>query len=166
MKNPKIDLDKIIIEPFPEKPSKIWDHEPRELFYDYRLFAFFNSEKIGHLTISVLHSLGDLRKRNDFWFDLSKKPQVIRPVVVFQGTEPPYRGQGVSGRLIIMANVLSKAKFQQPLSSDTTFCGNSFYDANGQYYCERSAKRVWEKLEKEELAKYCPYRGNPRWTMI
>jgi len=162
----KINLEEIRLDNFPEKPTRIWNHDEKKIFYDYRLFAFFNAEKIGHLTISVLHSLEDLRERNNFWFNLSKRPHVIRPVVVFQGTEPPYRGQGVSGRLIIMANVLSKAKFQQPLSSDTTFCGNSFYDANGQYYCERSAKRVWEKLEKEGLAKYCPYRNMPRWVMF
>jgi len=166
MENPKIDLDKIIIEPFPENPTCILRHEPGKIRYDYKLSGFFNENEIGHLTISLMHHLENLRKRDNFWFDLSKKPPVIRPFVFFQKTEEAYRGQGVSGRLIVLANELSKIKFGQPLYSSISFVPNYFPIWDKKPKFEQPGKRVWEKLERDGLAKSCPYHGKPRWVMI
>jgi len=161
----KINLEEIQLDNFSEKPTHILENSPGIVIHDYKLFGYFKNEKVGHVTIAIMHSLEDLRKRNDFWFNLSQKPPTIRPFVFYQDTEPAYMGQGVSGRLIILANEISKIKFQQPLSSSTQFVHNHCHNWQEFSYAERPAKRVWEKLERDELAKYCPYNGNPRWTM-
>ena len=99
----KINLQDIALQNIPEKPSKIWDKNIKR-FFDYRIHGYLKTEEVGHITVSVCDFTKDPEDFNDFWFEKKRKPWIPRPVAVFQGTENPYRGQGVSGEMLIMVN--------------------------------------------------------------
>jgi hypothetical protein len=159
----KIDLSQVRIE-FPEKPTKIWDHHSKACFQDYRVFGYFGEEQIGHITVSLCQLMEDSEKC-DFWFEKKKKVWIPRPVAVFQRTESGYKGQGVSGKLLVLVNETVKSKYNMPLASDLTFCRRSPQEYDERVFAERPAMRVWEKLEEQELAYRRDYHHKPRWIM-
>lgn len=161
----KINLQDIVIQNIPDKPTKIWDSSPQKVFHDYKVFGYFRGQEVGHITVSLCQYSTIKDDINDFWFEKKRKIWIPRPVAVFQGTENPYRGKGVSGEMLIMVNELVKERFNRPLASDTTFCENYFGSWNNKNYAKRPAMRVWEKLEEKGLAYSKPYKGNPRWIM-
>jgi hypothetical protein len=171
MSHKSINLQDILIQNIPEKPTRIWDHSPQKVFHDYRVrgYVFDNgkAEEIGHITLSLCQYSTKKDDNDDFWFERKRKVLVPRVVAVFQGTEPNYRGQGVNAELLRLINELVKARFGKPISSDIGFCENPL---GKKYACvkgftERPAMRVWEKLEARRLAYSRPYKGKPRWIM-
>ncbi len=159
----KIDLDQIEIE-FPEKPTKIWGLDSDQTFYDFRGLARIGSEEVGHITLSVCKKY-PLKKRNDFWFIEEEGYGPVRPVVVYQGTEKEYRGQGANGKFIILTNEIIKRRFGRSLASDTHFCLSPLGKQALPKYSQYPGRRVWEKLEAQGLAYSKPYIGKPRWIM-
>ncbi len=159
----RINLNSIIID-FPEKPSKIWDHDNGYIFHDYRAKAYFLGNEIGHITVSIALAYPE-NERNDFWFCKKGKKTIARPVAVFQETAKAYRGQGINVKLLKLVNKIVKARFNEPLASDTTFVGNADYQWKEKNYAERPGIRTWEKLQKERLAYLKLYKDNPRWIM-
>jgi len=159
----KIDLSQVRIE-FPEKPTRVWDHCSKSNFYDYRVFGYCGEEEIGHITVSLCQFMeGD--EKNDFWFEKKKRVWIPRPVAVFQRTEAGYKGQGVSGKLLVLVNEEVKRRDNMPLASDITFCQRPMYMDDKRGFAERPAMRVWEKLEEQELAYRRDYHHKPRWIM-
>jgi len=152
----KIDLNKIKIR-YPEKPFI-----DRDFRKDYKVFGFLGDDLVGHITVSLLDNA--VSEKNDFWFEKRKRIWVPRPVAVYQETEHDFRGQDVSGKLLVLVNEDVKIKYQMPLASSTTFCLNST-DWKVRGFVERPAKRVWEKLEAEGLAYRRDYQSNTRWVM-
>jgi len=159
----KINLDELRID-FPQKPSKIWDHDSKKVFYDYRVWAFSGEDKVGHITVSVCQAY-PIGERCTFWFDRRCKYSA-RPVVVFQDTEEDYKGQGINGRVIVLANELAKERFHQPLVSDNHFIRNPRHLHEDFNYALYPSMRVWEKLEAAGLAKSACYKHKPRWAML
>lgn len=158
-----MDLSQIRIE-FPESPTRIWDHSPKTIFHDYRVLGYLDDGKVGHINVSVCQLMAG-EEKNDFWFMKRKKLWTPRPVAVFQRTELDYRGQGVSGKLLVLVNEEVQKKYGLPLVSDTTFCSSPVADWKSRGFAERPAIRVWEKLEREGLASRCDYKNLPRWVM-
>lgn len=159
----RINLNSITIN-FPNEPSKIWNNDPRYIFQDYRAKAYFLGDEIGHITVSIALAYPE-NERNDFWFHKKGKKSLARPVAVFQETERAYRGQGINVKMLKLVNRIVKARFNEPLASDTTFVGNADYQWKEKNYAEHPAIRTWEKLQEERLAYFRPYKDIPRWIM-
>lgn len=104
----------------------------------------------------------EIREVNDFWFSTHNGLAVPKPVVMDQHTAEEYRGQGIQGRLIMIANETAKFRFKEPLSSSVLFI-DSPYSERG--FHPKPGLRVWEKLEKEGRAHYKPFNNRPRWIM-
>jgi hypothetical protein len=160
----KIDLTRLTID-FPQNPTQVWDHSSSRIYYDYRVYGLFESNRVGYVNVSIPGEMND--KKNDFWFEKRGKIWIPRPVAVFQSTEEEYRGQGVSGQLLILVNQFVKNKYDASLASDTIFCSNPVGDWHDRGFSSgRPAKRVWRKLEELGLAYRRNYRNSARWVMI
>jgi hypothetical protein len=173
MTESNINLSDIVVQNIPDQPTKIWDHSPQKVFYDYKVFGYIKGQEVGHITLSLCHYSIIPEDLNDFWFEKKRGVWTPRPVAVFQKTREPFRGKGVSGELLILVNELAKQKYQMPIASDATFCSNPFWDWKEKNLAEKPAIRVWQKLEARGLAYSKPYRDrgskkeiHPRWIMF
>ena len=160
----KLNLSEIRIE-FLEEPTRNFNHDNGNLWYDYDISAFIDKTKLGHITISRRTGIARDKKPDDFWFNLNFDPPIMRPVVVYQDTFEKYRGRGVSGRILVLANEKAKKIFDEPLASDTLFSQNQARNFAGKNYHPYPGMRVWQKLDKEELAYFRPFNDKPRWIM-
>jgi hypothetical protein len=153
----KVDLSKLRIE-FPERPN--YDNDRRT---DYRVECYFENEGVGHVTIARLNSC--LAENDDFWAEKREEIWIPRSVVFFQETKLGFRGHGINGRLLVLANEETKRRYQMPLASSTNFLINELHNWEEHSFAEYPSMRVWEKLELEGLAYRKDYQGKPRWVM-
>ena len=140
------------------KPEKEWESNGR-FWEDYIFKAFFNKEEVGYLRISrVLNQVG---KSSDFYFlDFSRKKPIPKPYISFQRVYERFRGNGICGNLIILANEFYHEKLGSNLYSDTLFCDGG-----------KISKKPWLKLEKQRLVVYEPYfyeenNKHDRWRVL
>jgi hypothetical protein len=158
----KINLEELRID-FPEKPCKIWADNPDILIYDYQSTGYLFNQKVGYITISIASP--DSKEKDWFYFSYLGSKIIPLPVVSYQSTEEEYRGQSISGGIIILSNEITKRIFKHPLISDTNFLQNKNSDWKKKGYARYPGMRVWQKLEDDSLAYYHPYDGEPRWMM-
>jgi hypothetical protein len=79
--------------------------------------------------------------------DTSRNPPIPKPYVSFQETEEQFRGQGICGRLIVLANEFYRGKLGTTLYSDTHFV----------FSFKEQSKQVWRKLQAQGLAVFEQY---------
>lgn len=159
----KIDLTKLTIK-FPEEPTEIKeDEEKRKCWHNY-LVPCFSDKQVGCIRVSLAIKYPE-KYRGDFWHNLDVSPIKIRPVVIWQNTDENFYGNGISGKIITLANEIAKNRFNQPLASDTLFCASPSCYWDIYDFAERPAMRVWEKLEEQGLAYRKDYQNKPRWIM-
>jgi len=153
----KINLDYLTIVPT-VNPTREWNLNGFD-WEDYRITGFLCDLEVGHITISRAEKYDE--KYDRFFFDGSTDPPTPKPFVAYQGTEEEFRGNGICGKLIIFANEFYRGKLGTTLYSDTHFV-QSF---------RVQSKRVWQKLQEQELAVFKPYvldsgGKQDRWFMI
>lgn len=153
-----IDLDKLEINA-PLMPTRTW-REKRRNMERYDVTALVNRKEVGNLRIvRALNITGDLDEDN-FYFDFSSGIMTPRPFISWQKTREDFRGQGISGLVIVKADEFYSLRFGH-LYSDTKFL-EPFKTAS---------KRVWQKLEEQGLARYEPHvlesgERLDRWFMV
>lgn len=119
-------------------PARIWDNNG-DTYEEYVVFAFLKSAFAGYITIDRKVSNYNI---DEYYTELETgKP---KPLVYYMETEEAFRGNGLSGAIIKMANDFYGDSLGTRLYSPTHFIRNS------------GSKRVWEKLENERAAEYEP----------
>src|SRR3989344_8198249 len=137
-------LDDLIIQA-PLNPTRQDNLNDRD-WEGYRVEGFINGVYVGHITIT--RGLNCAGRYNDrFFLELSRNPPVPKPYVSYQETQEEFRGRGICGKLIILANEFYRGKLGTTLYSDTHFV-ISF---------EKQSKRVWQKLQEKNIAVFEPY---------
>ena len=159
----KINLSQFVIN-FPDKPDNIREDEPYgKTWHDYTVSGLINKIELGKIRISLAVKYPP-HQLNDFWHNMDENPPRARPVVAYQETEEKFFGNGISGRIIILANEIVKIKFNEPLASDTLFVSSIYFDYQERGFAKYPSRRVWEKLEEQGLA-YRRDCNHPRWIM-
>jgi hypothetical protein len=143
---------------------------------EYAVYAYLleeyskgNKDPAGYLNITrALNFTGDF-VQNALLFNMAKKLPVPKPYVNYQFTDEHYRGLGLSGALIVSANDFYKEHLGTNLHSDYSFCRE--FNLSPRNPSSTPAKRVWQKLELQGLAKHIPcYDKNnkrrDRWVML
>lgn len=141
-------------------PNDRWVNNNK--YYErYTVKGFLENELVGRLNITrATHC--DKKNYEDFYFEFKDRMYIPKPYISWQSTEENYRGQGINGHLITLANEFYCKAFDSPLYSDIHFIKNT----------RKSTKRVWKKLEKNGLAIFEPYKNETtkelqdRWKMI
>jgi hypothetical protein len=146
----KVDVSRLRVD-FPEDPLTTKVRGVCGFWEDYEVYGIIDGVKVGELEIARLVEYPD-SKLSDFWHNLSFNPPLSRPVVVHQRTYEDFRGNGISGELIILANEIAKRRFNEPMASDITFLVNDKRNWQKGGFAEYPAMRVWEKLEERGLA--------------
>jgi len=127
---------------------------------EYKVEGLLEGISVGHITIS--RSLNGTRMYDyKFFLDISVYPPIPKPWVSYQETKEEYRGNGICGKLIVLANEFYRGKFGTVLYSDTTFLTNFRYQS----------KRVWQKLQEQDLAVFEQYLSESgekqdRWFLL
>lgn len=139
-----VDLDKILIEASAIPSRKLNVHG--RLLEQYEVRAYLEGVYVA--AINIERALNTTGKDSDRVFlDFRSSPPVPNPIVSYQKTEESFRGEGIIGRVIFLANEFYREFFGKPLYS-TTYSTPSARRAAPQ--------RVWKKLESKGLAKYDP----------
>jgi hypothetical protein len=137
-------LDTIVIDA-PVKPILEWKLNQRN-WERYDIHASIEGVAVARINITRALNLAD-RPNDSFFFDLSGSTLLPKPFVSWQETEKAFRGRGICGRVIILANEFYRGKLGTDLYSDTHFITSS----------RNASKRVWEKLQQQGIAKYEPH---------
>lgn len=139
-----INLDEVVIDAS-TFPARTWAFN-RRVWEEYTVRGFLKDVPMGHLRISRrLNCVG--RYDDKLFLDITKSPPVPKPYVSYQETEKQFRGQGICGKLIVLANEFYRGKLGTCLYSDTYFVA-SF---------KKQSKGVWKKLEARGLAVFEPH---------
>lgn len=153
-----VDLAKLVINA-PLQPTRTWNLNDRD-WEEYRIYGFIGNIYVGRITIT--RGLNLARRESDrFFLDLTQEPPIPKPYVSYQETEESLRGQGIGGRMLILANEFYRGKLGTTIYSDTIFV-HSF---------RTKSKRVWEKLQAEGFAEYVPHKTDigtqlDRWRVL
>lgn len=125
----------------------------------YKVDLFFYGENISSLIIFRALNKDNLENdQKNYYFDLSKNSFISKPYVSSQNTYDPFKGKGLSGYLIKIANKIYRPFFNSPSYSDISFMDDTISD-------DKPAVRVWQKLTDEGVAIYSPEDGIDRWCM-
>jgi hypothetical protein len=144
MKLQDLNLDHLIIHAS-QSPAYSWNCNGIN-WEKYEVHGIIDTMYVGRINID--RGLNTTVRYNDgFFFDLTKNPPMPKPFVAWQETEKEYRGKGICGKIILLANEFYRGKLGTNLYSDTHFIASS----NG------SAEMVWKKLQENGLAMYEPY---------
>ena len=153
-----INLDDLTINA-PMNPTREWNLNGRD-WENYRVEGMLNGVLVGHVTISRgLNCVGG--HSDKFFLDILKNPPIPKPFVGYQETKEQFRGNGICGRLIVLANEFYRGKLGTTLYSDTHFV-ISF---------KEQSKQVWRKLQKQGLVVFEPYvqesgEQKDRWRVL
>ena len=122
-----------------------WEH--------YTFTAYDRDLPVARIGVDKLKEVKDRELSDDnFLIDSNFNPARPRPYLFGMHTDKNYRGEGIAGNLIKLANEYFKKQYGTPLHSGVINKG--------------SAPRVWEKLVDEKKAIEYDYEKDRRWAML
>lgn len=151
-----VDLSQVEIESASAIPVRTLNLHGRVL-EQYEVKASLGGVYVAMITIErALNMTG--RPSDQIFLDFGKQPPVPNPIVSYQKTEKGYRGEGIIGRVIVLADNLYREVFEKPLCSYPHTRDSE----------RRAPQRVWKKLEAQGLARYepCEFRDATRTKVL
>lgn len=142
----KIDLDHLTIKA-PLKPTRIMDNRDinpnARIFEDYRVNGLLDGFLVGHITIS--RGMNCTGIYDEFFLDISKNPPVPKPYVSYQETLEEFRGHGICGKIILLANEFYRGRLGTALYSDEHFMIS--FEKQSKRVCGRNYRnKDWPSL--------------------